>query len=85
MVWPLSHALLKAGEAQRSRQDAELKAQVESHKAMLDKMTEDAKISLQQWKTAQDNATKIEVAEIAAAATLQGAQIGAAKAAESPP
>jgi hypothetical protein len=66
-------------EAARAQQQAQLDAQTEAHKANLQQMTEAAKLDFQRWKTEQDNATKIEVAETAAATTLEAAQISAAK------
>lgn len=70
-------------EAARSQQQAQLDAQLEIHKASVQKATEDAQRSFEAWKVTQDNAAKIEVAEIGAETTLQAAQISAAKAAES--
>lgn len=69
-------------EAARQQQQAQLDAQLEAHKAMVQKATEDAQRSFEAWKARMDNATKIEVAEIGAATTLQTAQISAASAAE---
>lgn len=72
-------------EAARQQQQAQLDVQLEAHKAAIQKATDDAQRNFEAWKVQQDNATKLEVAEIGATTTLQTAQISAAKQAESKP
>lgn len=71
-------------EAARQQQQAQLDAQLEAHKQSLQQASEDAQRRFEAWKTMQDNAAKVEVAEIAATSSLQTAQISAAKAAQGP-
>ena len=67
-------------EAQREQQKMQLEAQVNQHKATLDAQTQANQLAFDKWKTEQENATKIAVAEIAAKATLMSAQLSAARA-----
>lgn len=71
-------------EAARQQQQAQLDAQLKAHEAALEQASEQARLRFEAWKTMQDNAAKVQVAETAANATLQGAQISAAKAAQGP-
>lgn len=65
-----------------SAREKEIAAQVEIHRTTVEaekeKFIEQAKMDFDRWKTVEDNRTKIEVAEIAASATLNAAAAKAA-------
>jgi hypothetical protein len=67
-------------EAARAREQAQLDASLKQAEMARDERIEAAKMDFERWKVIEENKTKIAIAEISAAATLQSAQLSAAKA-----
>ncbi len=66
-------------EAQNAEREAMLEERKQQHEATLKERELQEKYAFERWKVIQENETKIEVAEIAAGAAIDKAQIGAAE------
>ena len=68
-------------ESARAQHQAELDAQLEAHKAAVQKATDDAQRQFDAWKAELDASTKISVAEIGAKTKIEAAELASVDAA----